>query len=105
MANQNVKANAGTALVARLGKRAKNKPGDLSQLAEVVWDALETARGILESSNTAEQLKACHAVFQGASAYAKVVQVGELEARLEVLEQAAGLRQGAASNPNQGAAA
>ena len=73
---------------ARQARKRKSKPGDLKAVAAIVWDALETARDLLSSSDSTEQLRACHAVFQGASAYAKVYEVGELEARLEALEKA-----------------
>jgi hypothetical protein len=54
----------------------------------IVWDALKTAQKILESEDPVMQLKACHGVFQGGMAYAKLYESGELEARLLALEQA-----------------
>jgi phage terminase large subunit-like protein len=74
------------ALKARQAKKRKSKPKDLKAVAAIVWDALETARALLENEDPQMQLKACHGVFQGATAYAKVYEVGELEARLEALE-------------------
>jgi len=73
---------------ARTTRKKKRKPGDLKALAGKVWSALETAEEVLSSDDTAERLRACHALFQGATAYAKVLEVGELEARLEALEAA-----------------
>ena len=72
---------------ARLAKKAKARPGNIQDAAGAVWDALETAREILSSTDTNERLKACHATFQGAQAYAKLFEVGELEARLSALER------------------
>lgn len=75
---------------ARMGRKKRSKPGDLKAAGAKVWRALETAEALLESEDSAERLKACHAVFQGAAAYARVYEVGELEARLEALERAQG---------------
>jgi hypothetical protein len=83
----NPKANAHTASRARLGKKKKSKPASVQNAAAIVWDALETAHALLENENTAEKLRACHAIFQGATAYGKLFEIGELEARLELLEQ------------------
>ena len=75
-------------LEARLARRRKRKPGDMKALQAKVWTALEAASDLLESESLDERLRACHAVFQGATAYAKVLQVGELEARLNEVEAA-----------------
>ncbi len=75
---------------ARTARKRKSKPKDLKAVAAIVWDALETARALLENEDPQMQLKACHGVFQGAAAYAKVYEVGELEARLEALEASLG---------------
>ncbi|HEX2865099.1 MAG TPA: hypothetical protein VHN99_11060 [Deinococcales bacterium] len=78
----------------------------MKALAVKVWTALEAAEALLTSENLDERLRACHAVFQGASAYAKVHQVGELEARLDEVEAAVkGVEERAASvTPWRGAA-
>lgn len=76
---------------ARAGKKARSKPGDLKAVAAIVWTALETAQDLLESQDTNQQLRACHAVFQGSAAYAKVLEVGELERRIQALEEKAKL--------------
>jgi hypothetical protein len=73
-------------LKARMGKRKKKQSGSVQAAARIVWDALQTAQSVLSSKDTTERLKACHAVFQGAQAYARVVEIGEFEARLAALE-------------------
>jgi hypothetical protein len=75
---------------ARLGKREKSKPPNIQSAAEVVWKALQTAQKILENEDSTMKLKACHAVFQGAQAFAKLYEVGELEARMVALEAKTG---------------
>jgi hypothetical protein len=87
MANKGMKADSETALTARLGKKAKSKPGNLQDVLGIVWKALETVQAALEDTDVLIRLKASHAVFQGAQAYSKLYEVGELEARLAALEQ------------------
>jgi hypothetical protein len=86
----NSKANAETALRARQGRREKAKPPNIQSAALIVWKALQTAQKILEDADATMQLKACHAVFQGAQAFAKLYEVGELEARMVALEAKTG---------------
>ncbi|WP_135230675.1 hypothetical protein [Deinococcus fonticola] len=82
---------------ARLGKKKASKPGNLKEVAGMLWEALETARELLSDDDTGTRLKAIHALSQTASSYARVYEVGELEARLEALEQAMqGQQKGAA---------
>jgi len=76
---------------ARQAKKRKGKPGDLPALLRVVWAALLEADQVLHSTdgdNPELVLKAVHAVSQCAGQYAKLLEVGELEARLTALEQA-----------------
>ena len=61
----------------------------------LLWQALTRAGELLEvedpetgQPDNALALKAIHAISQGASAYAKIVEVGELEARIKALEDA-----------------
>ena len=76
---------------ARLAKRAQHRPtvGTLTQLLGIMWHGLEEAQEVLDCA-TAEQpelrLKAVHAIIQAGSAYAKLLEIGELEARLAALE-------------------
>jgi|GEM_PF-2601587 len=84
--------------VARLAKRKKNKPGNMHDLGEKLWAALQTAEDLLREDDPALKLKAIHALSQVAGTYARVYEVGELEARLAALEaaQVDERRQGAA---------
>jgi hypothetical protein len=64
----------------------QSKPPSVQDAALIVWEALRTAQEILKEEDPVMQLKACHAVFQGAQAYSKLYEVGEIEARLQALE-------------------
>ena len=72
---------------ARLAKKAKEKPPNIQAAAQIVWQALETAREALSHPTVEMRLKAAHCVFQGAAAFSKLFEVGELEARLTALEK------------------
>jgi hypothetical protein len=72
---------------ARMAKKQNAKPKDLAAVSEMIWKALERCATLLEDEDPTTVLKASHAVFQGATAYAKLYEVSELEARLEALEQ------------------
>lgn len=82
---------------ARLARKQARKAGTLRDVAGMLWEALETAQGLLSDSDTGTQLKAIHALSQTASSYARVYEVGELEARLEALEAAQAAQMGRAS--------
>lgn len=73
---------------ARQAKRRKSrsKPGSIEDARALLWKALQRAGDILEDTDPVLSLKAIHAVSQGAAAYARIVEVGELEARLAALE-------------------
>ena len=86
MANKNVKADGDTALKARLGKKQKSKPGNIQEVLSLVWDALKTAHSLLNEEDSVMKLKAVHGVTQAAQGYAKLWEVGELEARVAALE-------------------
>lgn len=74
---------------ARQAKRLKRrKAGTLEHARALLWQALERAAELLEEDDPALSLKAVHALSQGASSYAKLVEVGELEARIAALEVA-----------------
>lgn len=77
---------------ARIGKRRKRRgqPGTLDDARALLWRALTRAGELLEEDDPALSLKAIHAVSQGAAAYARIVEVGELEARLRALERLGG---------------
>lgn len=74
---------------ARKAKRAKRrKGGSLEHARVLLWQALERAAELLNEDDPALSLKAVHAISQGASSFAKLVEVGEFEARLAALEGA-----------------
>lgn len=66
--------------------RRRGKPGTLEDARALLWRALTRAGELLEEEDPAHVLKAVHAVSQGAAAYARIVEVGELEARIAALE-------------------
>lgn len=81
---------------ARIAKKERARPKDLTAVSGLVWKALERCGALLEDEDKNTALKAAHAVFQGATAYAKLYEVSELEARLEALEQAQTIKDKAA---------
>lgn len=83
MANPN--ADPTKARQARRRKR-RGQPGTLEDARALLWRALERAGDLLEEEDPLLSLKAIHAVSQGAAAYARIVEVGEIEARLAALE-------------------
>lgn len=74
--------------LARQAKRARRrgKPGTLEDARALLWRALTRAGELLEEEDPAHALRAVHAISQGAAAYARIVEVGELEARIAALE-------------------
>jgi len=84
-----------------MGKKARRrkKPGTLEDARALLWRALTRAGELLEEEDPALSLKAIHAISQGAAAYARIVEVGELEARLAALEA---LGEGEDSGPRLG---
>ena len=74
---------------ARLAKKRARKPGQLPQLLRLLWQALLEAQAILDEAAEAElRLRAIHAISQAAGQYAKLLEIGELEARIAALEAA-----------------
>ena len=83
---------------ARQAKRRKRrgKPGSIEDARALLWRALQRAGELLEAETVKEDgssspdnhtaLRAIHAISQGAAAYARIVEVGELEARIAALE-------------------
>ena len=67
-------------------RKAHLQTGTLADAQAVLWRALVRAGELLENEDPALSLKAVHAVSQCAGSYAKVLEVGELEARLLALE-------------------
>lgn len=73
----------------RMARQRRRKPGDLAALQRVVWQALLEAEAILRDADSEPELKlrGVHAVTQAASAYARLIETGELEARVKRLEE------------------
>jgi hypothetical protein len=81
---------------ARLGKRLRHKPGNVTDLQRMLWYALRLAQGVLDNATEEDQiLRAVHAISQCAGQYARLVEVGEFEARLKAIEDAQVRRNGA----------
>jgi hypothetical protein len=77
-------------------RKRRGKPGSIEDARALLWRALERA-GLLLGAETVKEdgsvtpdnhtaLRAIHAISQGAAAYARIVEVGELEARILALE-------------------
>lgn len=77
---------------ARLGRKLRGRPGDLAELQKVLWYCLKRAQAVLDSAQDDElTLRAAHAVSQVAGQYAKLLEIGELEQRVQALEERQGL--------------
>jgi hypothetical protein len=73
---------------ARLARKSARKPGDLRGLQRKLWGAILHCEDVLEAADTPElRLRAIHAMSQATGAYVRVLEVGELEARLTALEK------------------
>ena len=91
---------------ARKAKRQKRReaPGTLEDARALLWKALQRAAELLSTEDPHLSLKAVHAVSQCAGSYAKVIEVGELEARLAALEAVGGEGEAAGPRLSKGAA-
>jgi hypothetical protein len=61
---------------ARLVKRRKHKPGNLTDLLQVMWQALLEAEAVLEAAEEDQaelKLKAVHAIIQAGRSYTKLL--------------------------------
>jgi hypothetical protein len=73
-----------------MAKKRARKPGDLGALKITLWRAiLEAERVLLESEDDELSLKAVHAVSQASGQYLRLLEIGELEARVAALEASA----------------
>lgn len=79
---------------ARAAKRAKRRQqaeraGTVEDLRLKVWRALDAADGVLgdAKSDPVLKLRALHALTQASSAYLKLVEVSELDARMRRIEE------------------
>jgi hypothetical protein len=74
---------------ARLAKKQIRKAGDLNALIRTLWHAIVEAREILDTADSDDmRLRAIHAIGQTAATYARLLEVGEHEARLAAVEEA-----------------
>jgi hypothetical protein len=74
---------------ARLGRRRRRrKVGDLAALRRKLWGAICEADDMLVGAEADElRLKAIHALVQAGMAYARILEIGEHEARLRAIEE------------------
>jgi hypothetical protein len=73
---------------ARLAQRRRRKPGDLPKLLRALWETIRDIEEALETAQTTEETcRAAHAMAACATAYSKLLQIGEFETRLALLEQ------------------
>lgn len=97
---------------ARQAKKARRrgKPGTVEDARRLLWRALDRAGELLDVEDEegkpdhALALKAIHAISQGAAAYARIVEVGELEARIKALEEDKEAEEGNGPRLGKGAA-
>lgn len=70
----------------------RRKPGDLAQLRAVLWGVLLEVEAIAQDPNAerAEKLKAASALATLAGSYTRAIEAGDMEKRLQALEQVAG---------------
>jgi HD superfamily phosphodiesterase len=82
-------------LTARLAQRRRRKAGDLHDLCKALWQGIRDAEMALEMATTvAEKCAAVHSLAAIGNTYAKVLQIGEYEARLAALEAQVAAAQG-----------
>ena len=82
---------------ARQAKRkGQRKAGTVDDLKAHLWAAIDKLSAALDtdSPEVADLTRLTHALSQAATSYLRVIEVGELEARLEKLEQASERRSG-----------
>ena len=73
---------------ARQARKRKRKPGTVQDLVKVLWSAIMDAQQVLDecAGDHEQTLKAVHCISQCAGQYAKLLEVGEWEARLTQVE-------------------
>ncbi|MCH8961710.1 MAG: radical SAM protein, partial [Bacteroidetes bacterium] len=70
-------------------RRRIRKIGDLKDARRKLWQAITSAEEVLldDQSDAVMVLKATHAITSASTAYARLVEAGELEARVSELER------------------
>lgn len=81
------------AYLGRIRQRENALPVELTRIAEALTRALESAEELLDDEDKNIRLRAAHALSQTASTMMRVLEVGELEARLAEVELAELARQ------------
>jgi hypothetical protein len=73
----------------RIGRKRRRKPGDLTALTRVLWQALLEAEEILLSENSEPEmrLRAANTLSQASLSYLRLIETGEYEARLRAIEE------------------
>ncbi len=75
-------------LSARMARKRRQHSGDLQAIRRKLWMAILHAEDTLEQAEEPElRLKAVHALSQCCGQYIKLLETGEIEARLAVLEE------------------
>jgi hypothetical protein len=74
----------------RLAKKVHAKPGNLADVQALLWTALDKARSVMEAPEQKDDmvLRAANCIGQLAMSYAKMLEIGEHEARLAAVEAA-----------------
>ena len=73
----------------KMARKKLRKPGDLQALRRKLWQAiLEAERVLLTNDDDEVVLRAVHALAQATGHYAKLIEAGDLAARVQALEQA-----------------
>ena len=86
-------------LSARMAKKRRQRTGDLQAIRRKLWIAILHAEDTLEQAEESElRLKAVHALSQCCGQYSKLLEIGELEARLAALEERVQGRQNGRKN-------
>jgi hypothetical protein len=75
--------------LARLSKRCAHKPGSLADICKILWTAIQDAEQLLYTAGDDAdlRLRCLHALSQSCGQYSKLLEIGEIEARLSALEQ------------------
>ena len=72
---------------AKKSRRQRQKPGDLDALRVKLWHLIDRLDDHLADAQiAADTLKAGHLLIQTSGVYLKLIEVGEIEARLTSLE-------------------
>ena len=72
---------------ARIARKRRGRNGSLATAQRILWRAVLKVEATLEDEKSAEMVIKCtHALSQALQAYGRLVETGQLEDRLKVLE-------------------